>query len=141
MAVTKKFTANLSFSSQNVFPAAVTLNEKMTVTVDGDSATSGSLKVTSSDTVPICTAGTEGQGLDADSRAFILVKNVGTNTDGDIEIQNESDARIGYLKAGEWAFLPFMHASSAVSSCNISGASATAGYCEYVVIETTTTDY
>ena len=141
MAVTKKFTANLSFNSANVFPTALSLSAGMTVTIDGDSANSGSLKVTSSDTVPICTAGTEGQGLDADSRAFILIKNVGSNSDGDIEIQNESDARIAYVKAGEWAFLPFMHSSSAVSSCNISGASATAGYCEYIVIETTTTDY
>jgi hypothetical protein len=141
MAVTKKLTANLAFSTANIFPTAVKLNEGMTVTIDGDSANSGSLKVTSSDTVPICTAGTEGQGLDADSRAFIFIKNVGTMTDGDIEIQNESDARIGYLKSGEWAFFPFMHSSSAVSSCNISGASATAGYVEYVVIETTTTDY
>ena len=141
MAVTKKFTASLNFNSSNIFPNAVNLSEVMTVTVDGDSATSGSLKVTSSDTVPICTSGTEGQGLDADSRAFILVKNVGSNSDGDIEIQDESDRRIAHVKSGEWAFLPFMHSSSAVSSCNISGASATAGYCEYVVIETTTTDY
>ena len=142
MAVTKKFTASISFSSQNVFPTALSLTEGMTVTVDGDSATSGSLKVTSSDTVPICTSGTEGQGLDANVRAFILVKNVGSNSDGDIEIQDESDRRIAHVKSGEWAFFPFMHhAADAVSSCNISGASATAGYCEYVVIETTTTDY
>ena len=142
MAVTKKFTASLNFNSSNIFPNAVNLSENMTVTVDGDSATSGSLKVTSSDTVPICTSGTEGQGLDADSRAFILVKNVGSNSDGDIEIQDESDRRIAHVKSGEWAFFPFMHhTADAVSSCNISGASATAGYCEYVVIETTTTDY
>tara|TARA_R110002012_G_scaffold257337_1_gene437569 strand:- start:99 stop:524 length:426 start_codon:yes stop_codon:yes gene_type:complete len=141
MAVTKKFTANLSFSSQNVFPTALSLSEGMTVTVDGDSANSGSLKVTSSVQVPICTSGTEGQGLDAGSRAFVLVKNVGTNDDGDIEVEGEDNDRIMYLKAGEWAFFPFMMVGSAVSSVNITGASATAGYCEYIVIETTTTDY
>ena len=141
MAVTKKFTANLSFDSSNIFPNSLRMNAGMTVTIDGDSATTGSLKVTSSDHIAIATSGTYGQGIDADSRAFVLVKNIGSNSDGDIEIQNESDARIAYVKAGEWAFLPFMHSSSAVSSCNISGASATAGYCEFIVIETTTTDY
>ena len=141
MAVTKKFTANLSFNSANVFPTALSLSAGMTVTVDGDSATSGSLKVTSSDHIAIATSGTYSQGIDAASRAFVLVKNVGSNDDGDIELENESNAKIGYLKSGEWCFLPFMHSSSAVSSCNISGASATAGYAEYMIIETTTTDY
>ena len=141
MAVTKKFTANLSFSSQNIFPTAVSMSEGMTVTIDGDSATTGSLKVTSSDHIAIATSGTYGQGIDAGSRAFVLVKNVGTNTDGDIEIENESNAKIALLKSGEWAFFPFMHSSDAVSSCNLSGSTSTAGYVEYVIIETTITDY
>lgn len=145
MAVTKKFTANLSFSSANVFPSALSLNENMTVTIDGDSATAGSLKVTSSDHIAICTsdsdAGDDGDGLDSDSRAFLLVKNIGTNTDGDIEIEDNAEARIAHLKSGEWLFFPFRHSASANASVKISGASSTAGYCEYLVVETTITDY
>jgi|7_EtaG_2_1085326.scaffolds.fasta_scaffold10956_4 hypothetical protein len=145
MAVTKKFTAGLKFNTNNVFPNAVSISETMTVTVDGDAATSGSIKVTSSNHIAVCTAdpsaGDDGDGLDSGARAFVFVKNVGTNDDGDIEIEDNANARIAHLKSGEWAFLPFMHSSSADASVKVSGASATAGYAEYVVIETTTTDY
>ena len=145
MAVTKKFTANLSFSSQNVFPTALNLSEGMTVTIDGDSANSGSLKVTSSDHIAICTvdpsAGDDGDGLDSGSRAFVFVKNVGSNSDGDIEIEDNAEARIALLKAGEWAFFPFMHSSAADATVKISGYTSTAGYAEYHIIDTTVTDY
>ena len=102
MAVTKRFTANLSFTTTNVFPNALSLSEGMTVTIDGDSATTGSLKVTSSDHIAVCTsdanAGDDGDGLDSDARAFLLVKNVGSNTDGDIEGEDNAEARIAHLK-------------------------------------------
>ena len=142
---TKKLQATLNLGAQNIFPSTISLSAALDATIDGDSATSGALKVTSSDHIAICTQdsdeGDDGDGLDSGSRAFVFVKNVGNNDDGDVEIEDDSNNRIAHLKAGEFAFFPFMHSASANASVKVSADGSTAAYAEYMVIETTITDY
>jgi len=143
---TKKLQATLNLGAQNIFPSTISLSAALDATIDGDSATSGALKVTSSDHIAICTQdsdeGDDGDGLDSGSRAFVFVKNVGNNDDGDVEIEDDSNNRIAHLKAGEFAFFPFMHSNDSVAaSVKVSADGSTAAYAEYMVIETTITDY